>query len=128
MNIWIGILCVFGGSGLGGVLRYLTGLGLSAVWPGDKEWALPWNTLLVNIAGCFIIGAVYGACNAQWLSPQLRTALTAGFCGGLTTFSAFGYETFAMVAEGRLWAATGYTVLSVAAGVLASGIGYSISR
>jgi fluoride exporter len=62
----------------------------------------PAGTLAVNLFGSFAIGVVMGAFasrNAE--SSPVRVALTAGFLGGFTTYSAFAYETWVMV-ERRL--------------------------
>jgi CrcB protein len=59
------------------VLRYLAGHHL--------DGRLPWGTIGVNVLGSFLLGAVSGA----GLSDTTTTALGAGFCGGLTTYSAF---------------------------------------
>jgi CrcB protein len=55
--------------------------------PGGPAWA----TLIANTAGCLIFGA-WVARVAPWLADHplaitARMAITAGFCGGLTTFS-----------------------------------------
>lgn len=117
------LICyVFIGSGIGGVLRYLA----ATVLPHPAvNLPAPWPTLLVNITGCFIIGLIYGGgTHITGMSPALRTGLTAGFCGGLTTFSSFSYETLTMLTQGHLWQAIFYTVASVVLGIGAAWLGY----
>jgi CrcB protein len=54
----------------------------------------PYATLIVNAAGCLLIGLALPAWNrAPVLSEPLRLLLVVGFLGGFTTFSAFGHET-----------------------------------
>ena len=80
------LICAFLGSGLGGVLRYLVSYWLSRIntaTAGSFAALFPWATLLVNVAGCFVIGLLYGLIDAGAirLSDQARTFLTVGLCG-----------------------------------------------
>ncbi len=126
--IWRGILFVFLGSGVGGVLRYLTAVGLQAAVPPGKVWTMPWSTLLVNIAGCFLFGLVFGLGMRGVVDKDWKLALTTGFCGGLTTFSTFGFETLTMISRGEFLSAAAYALVSLAAGILAAGAGYMLVR
>lgn len=86
MNI-TDLIYVFVGSGLGGacrfaVSRWVQGLMATSVFP--------WGTLVVNVAGCFLIGLFYGLIDKGALpGAHLRLMATVGFCGGFTTFSTF---------------------------------------
>jgi CrcB protein len=78
------------GSGLGSALRYVISLLMIDAFGS----AFPWGTLLVNVAGCWLIGWL-AECIAK--APEARLAslqpfLIAGFCGGFTTFSLFSLE------------------------------------
>jgi fluoride exporter len=89
-------IIIFIGAGLGGVFRYW---GSNAVYKFLPA-TFPYGTLAVNIFGCFIIGMVmYYTNNSDFISSKLRIFLTVGFCGGLTTFSAFSYETISLLNE-----------------------------
>lgn len=82
------IICLAGALGTG--VRYLVGLG-AARWLGTT---FPFGTLAVNVVGCFGIALVMQlAATATLESQTLRLALTTGLMGGLTTYSAFNYET-----------------------------------
>jgi CrcB protein len=83
-------LCAVLGSAVGGGVRYLVGL-----WAARRlGGAFPYATLIVNLTGCFLMAFVmYFATNVAGFSANLRIALTTGFMGGLTTYSAFNYET-----------------------------------
>jgi CrcB protein len=59
----------------------------------------------VNLIGCFAIAAVMHAAGTFAWSPTLRSALTIGFIGGLTTYSSFNYETTRLMEEGATGAA-----------------------
>ena len=87
------LICAGGAVGTG--LRYLTA-GLAARWLGPD---FPYGTLIVNLVGCFVITAAMEAALTLGWSPTLRSALTIGFVGGLTTYSSFNYET-ALLATG----------------------------
>jgi len=82
-------LAVFIGGGLGAVARWALTIWVGRRWPAAP---LPWATLGVNVVGCFALGLLVPLF-AHRQSPILRAALTAGFLGGLTTFSTFGIET-----------------------------------
>lgn len=88
--VWQLYLLVAAGGALGGGGRYLLGL---AVAGGD----LPWATLLANIGGSLLIG-FYTALPATrfWTSGGMHLFITAGVCGGFTTFSIFSLEILTM--------------------------------
>ncbi|MEX2306587.1 MAG: fluoride efflux transporter CrcB [Pirellulales bacterium] len=88
------VLIVGIGGFIGSVLRHwLSGIGQR--WVQD---AFPAGTLLVNALGCFAVGAFWGLVEyREWFSPETRIFATVGIFGGFTTFSAFGYETFALL-------------------------------
>lgn len=115
-------LLVFAFGGLGAALR----VGVSHLFPVR---ALPWGTLLVNIAGCLAIGALYHFFESR---PPLvgpwRVALVGGLLGGFTTFSAFGLETWQLLQSGRAAAAVLYALGSVALGIAAVGAGIALAR
>ena len=82
------------GGGIGSVLRYLTS-GVAARWLGLD---FPYGTLIVNVAGSFLIGLVQAlAEDAAVLPESARLFLSAGVMGGFTTYSAFSYETIRLI-------------------------------
>ena len=109
------------GGAAGSVLRYVTS-GLAARWLGLD---FPWGTLIVNVAGSFLIGLVQAlAADARALSEPARLFLSVGVMGGFTTYSAFSYETVQLVeleAWGRAFANVVVTTL-VCLAVCALGI------
>ena len=91
------ILIVGFGSLIGGILRYVIST-VSAKYFG----AFPAGTLIVNIVGGFPIGMIMEASTGIWpISADMRIFLTTGVMGGLTTFSAFSYETISFLSEGE---------------------------
>lgn len=84
------LLLIMCGGGLGAVSRYSVGLLAMRFWGHH----FPWGTLMVNLAGCFLAGLIYGlAERARWITPELRLLLITGYLGAFTTFSAFALET-----------------------------------
>lgn len=79
----------------------------------------PYGTFAVNISGAFIIGLIMEFSRYSELFPaDLRTGLTIGFLGGLTTFSTFSYETFRLLEDGEFFFALLNTVTSVVVCIL----------
>jgi CrcB protein len=82
------------GSALGGMTRYF----LSNFVYKFLEPIFPYGTLVVNVVGSFLIGIFLFYLDAnELISSEVRIFLTIGFCGGLTTFSTFTYETFELI-------------------------------
>lgn len=119
------ILAVFLGGGAGAVLRYLTGV-LALRYLSVN---LPAATFAVNIAGCFILGVLFAVfVDRPEVNTSLKLALTAGFCGGLTTFSTFSFEMFEMLKNAQYLQVSVYLILSLAAGLAAVWIGVSCAK
>jgi len=74
----------------------------------------PTGTLAVNLVGAFLIGLIMEfSLRTTLISPVIRSGLTIGFLGGLTTFSTFSYETFRLLEEGELLIAAANVFVSV---------------
>ena len=84
---------------LGTCTRYLVGLAAGRAFGAG----FPFGTLIVNLAGCFLIAAITEvALTTDLISPTLRLTLTTGFMGGLTTYSSFNLETTGLLQD-RAW-------------------------
>ena len=82
---------------LGTVSRY----GLSQFTHSILGKNFPWGTLVINVAGCFIIGllaTLFADTNA--FSKEIQLAATVGFLGAFTTFSAFSYDSYTFFSSG----------------------------
>ena len=87
------IILVGIGSGIGGICRYLISLAMTQARNG-----FPWGTFTINVAGCLLIGLLWGATSRfQNVSPSFALFLMVGFCGGFTTFSTFSKEGLTML-------------------------------
>ena len=104
------ILLVGLGSFVGGVLRYPISLLLRPSMGG-----FPWGTFVVNIVGCLLIGALWGAMG-RWpnFSSRISLLIGMGFCGGFTTFSTFSLEAVSLFEKKQYGAGGVYVVLSLA--------------
>lgn len=99
------------GAAAGAALRYAVSRRFHATFP--------WGILLVNVVGSFALGMLTGAA----APPDWQLLLGTGLCGGLTTYSAFGFEAVAL-AEGRdRLLATLYVVATLVGGLAAALIG-----
>ena len=118
--IYIGI---FGG--LGCMARFLAS-GWTYQLAGRN---LPYGTLLVNVAGSFLLGLLmtFGL-RSTLLSPELRVGLSVGFMGGFTTFSTFSYETLKLLEEGSLWQAGANILLNVVLCLLFALLGVLVAK
>lgn len=85
--VWVAL-----GGALGSVARYWC-VGAATRLFGDT---FPWGTLIVNVAGSFVIGVVLALSSAEGrfvIPPEVRLFVAVGVCGGFTTFSAFSAQT-----------------------------------
>ncbi|WP_043502173.1 fluoride efflux transporter CrcB [Georgenia sp. SUBG003] len=113
------VLLVALGAAVGAPLRYWTDRAVQA----RHDSVLPWGTLVVNVAGSFVLGFVAGGAVAGGVSDAVVAAAGTGFCGALTTYSTFGYETARLRESGsRLYVLLNIT-LSLAAGLAAAWLG-----
>lgn len=124
------LLGVFLGSGLGGCLRFLVSHYMTkAIGNGSAVAMFPWATFAVNIVGCFLIGLIYGlvANGSVNLSPEMKTFLTAGFCGGLTTFSTFSHENYLLFEGNHIGMLLIYAAVSLVTGFGAAWLGHAVA-
>jgi len=110
------------GSALGGAARFLL-----AGWVGARLGeSFPWGTVLVNVLGSALIGAL--AAQEEMLSLEARQFLMVGVLGGFTTFSSFSLQTLRLAQDGDWVRATGNVLGSVALCLAAVAVGYRVAR
>jgi CrcB protein len=102
------------GAAAGAPLRYLVDRFIQR----RHDSLFPWGTFAVNVSGSFLLGLLVVACRGPWLA-----LLGTGFCGALTTYSTFGYETVRLLQERARRHAALNVVASVAAGLAAAFLG-----
>jgi CrcB protein len=108
---------------LGGALGALARWGVATALP-HSPGGWPWATLLVNLTGCLLFGALIALLAARSPEPPwVRPFLAVGVLGGYTTYSAFAVEVVGLAEVGEPLLAGGYVFLSVAGGVLAVAAG-----
>jgi fluoride exporter len=117
------ILAVLVGGMIGAPARYLADRAIQA----RHDSVFPWGTFAINIAGSAVLGFLLGAQRHLGLPPTAFALLGTGFCGGLTTFSTFGYETLRLLEDGAVGEAGLNVIGSLAAGVLVAWLGYLLA-
>lgn len=89
----------------------------------------PWGTVVVNVVGSFIMGALISFMAIKWsTSPEMRAFLTTGILGGFTTFSAFSLDFATLIERKENLAAIGYAAGSVGLSILAVFAGLVLMR
>jgi CrcB protein len=114
------VLLIALGGGFGSVLRYLSTWYITKSFPNITYLA----TLFVNCVGCFLIGLLFGYfLKNQQSNDYLKLLLITGFCGGFTTFSAFGLENYNLLQSNNYLSSLLYMALSVIVGIAFVGLG-----
>ena len=88
----------------------------------------PHGTIIVNLLGCFALGAVVQLAAVGNWSPELRAAVAVGFLGGFTTYSSFNQETIAMLAGGAVGPAVANIAITLVGGLAAGSLGLYAAR
>lgn len=114
------VLLIALGAAVGAPLRYLTDRAVQS----RHSSAFPWGTLTVNVVGSLLLGALVGVP----VGPAVGALLGTGFCGALTTYSTFSYETLRLTRGGHRLLALANVAGSVAAGLVAATVGYTLTH
>jgi fluoride exporter len=109
----------------GTLLRYWLS-GLVARRYGET---FPVGTMVVNVLGCLVAGAVFNLTEERFLvNPTLRTVILIGLLGGFTTFSSYGLQTFTLLRDGEFGLATLNIVVSNVLGLFMVWVGYGLVK
>ncbi|MGI8927631.1 MAG: fluoride efflux transporter CrcB [Tepidiformaceae bacterium] len=118
-------LYIVAGAVAGAPLRYLLQVRLQEL----TTHGFPFGTLAVNLTGCLAIGLLVTLAEERdFLGRETRLLLLTGFLGSYTTFSAFGWDTYALLRDNEVLQAIGNVALSVAGGVLGVWVGVLIGK
>ena len=113
------------GGAVGSVARYL----LSGVIQRSSGTTFPVWTLVINFTGSILLGFLMRyLIDGAPASAETRALLTAGFCGGYTTFSTFSYETASLIEQGDWGRSALYVSLSVGLSLLGTFAGMGLAR
>ena len=115
--------------GSGGFLGALARYGLSGLVHRQLPLTtFPYGTLAVNLLGCLVIGVITGLTESRQLfGPEFRTFALMGILGAFTTFSTFGYETFAMLRDDEFLRAVTNVGMHVILGLALVWLGYALA-
>jgi CrcB protein len=115
------VVMVLVGGAVGAPLRYLTDLWVQA----RHDSVFPWGTFTVNVVGSLILGSSVAVVTGLGLPAWALTLVGTGFCGALTTFSTFGFETVRLLEEGSTLTAMANCLASLVVGLAACAGGFA---
>ncbi len=118
------LLLVVLGAAVGAPLRYLTDRAIQS----RHRTSFPWGTFTVNMGACLVLGVVTGAVVAGAASSWVQTLIGTGFCGALSTYSTFSYESMRLAERGERFYAVANTAASVGVGLGAAFLGAAIAQ
>ncbi|NAS27185.1 fluoride efflux transporter CrcB [Herbidospora sp. NEAU-GS84] len=113
-------LLVAAGAAVGAPLRYLT----DRLIQSRHDSVFPWGTFVVNLTGSALLGFLV----ALPADDAVRALAGTGFCGALTTYSTFSYETLRLAEDGARLAAVANVVVSIAGGLGAGACGMLLAH
>ena len=114
------VLLVFLGGGLGSSFRWI----INKFIPSDT---FPYSTISVNLIGCLLIGILAGyLLSHDNFKSDIYSLLVIGFCGGLTTFSAFALDNYNLIKSNDFFNTILYITLSVAGCIIMVYTGFYI--
>lgn len=88
----------------------------------------PWATIIINVSGSFILGALTGLSMKNYGLANVQTVLGIGFCGGYTTFSTASFETVRLMERRQYASAAINAVGTLVATTLAAAFGIIVGR
>jgi CrcB protein len=113
--LWVAL-----GAAVGAPARYLTDRWVQL----RHDSVFPWGTLTVNIAASLVLGVLAGAANV--VAPAVALVLGTGFCGALSTYSTFSYETLRLLETRARFLAVANVLVALVAGFGAVALGWTV--
>lgn len=110
------------GAALGAPARYLTDRAIQT----RHDTVMPWGTLTVNVVGSLFLGLLTGLTGSTRVPEDVRLLVGTGFCGALTTYSTFSYETLRLFEDGARLYSLLNIAMSLTAGLGAAVVGYVV--
>lgn len=110
------------GAAVGAPARYLTDKAVAA----RHDSVMPWGTLLVNVVASLVLGALVGLSVGHAVPDPVVLGVGTGFCGALSTYSTFSYETLRLFEDGARLYSLLNIAMSLTAGLGAAVVGYVV--
>jgi len=108
---------------LGAPLRYLVDSRIQSA----RRGGFPFGTLVINVSGSLVLGAVTGLALYHGLPRVPKAVLGAGFCGAYTTFSTHAFETVRLAQDGERRAAVANVLANLLLGTAAAAAGLALA-
>ena len=124
MRLLVQIGLVALGSALGGLTRW----GVTAGMARLLGTAFPWGTFTANVLACLVLGAITGAALTGAAGASTQALIGTGFCGALSTYSTFSFESFRLAEQGARFFAVANIAASIAAGEGAVFLGSAVAQ
>ena len=117
------IIAIGSGGFIGAILRAY----ISGVVNSNISHNIPFGTLAVNLLGSFILGSLFAFFTyTQIFSPTIKSFLSTGMMGALTTYSTFAMESFFLL-NGELYImAFSNILLNVIGTIIMAGAGFKL--
>ncbi|MGW7684079.1 fluoride efflux transporter CrcB [Kribbella sp. NPDC054772] len=116
------LVLVIAGGLIGAPLRYVADRAVQA----RHDSPFPWGTFSVNVLGSLVLGFLAGASSA--LPQEVQLFVGTGFCGALTTYSTFSYETIRLFEDRARFLAVANVTASIVAGLGSVFLGAAVSQ
>ena len=116
------VLLVALGAVVGAPARYLADRAIQA----RHGSVFPWGTLSVNVFASLVLGLTAGA--GSHVDANLDLLIGTGFCGALSTYSTFSFETMRLAHDGNRAYAAANVALSLVAGIGAAAAGWALGQ
>ena len=114
------LLLISLGAFVGAPARYLTDRSLRAKY----GQGFPWGTFAVNVIASLLLGVLLGA--GSGINPRVIELVGTGFCGALSTYSTFSYETLRLYQDDSRLAAIIYVTLTLICALAAAAAGWAL--